>query len=214
MYLEREQGIRLKFDYSMLKHVRCEKPSIDYATQKDVLAMLPKLKTRQDRLMLLTLFSTGLRISELLKLRVEDIHEKGGGTAEIHIRGKGAKKRIIPIDQNLTFILMEHTQENGQVSGPLFRSQTGLTFTPSGFRKRLQRQLEPYGLYKKPHAQRHGYATMLMERNINLRSLQTVLGHEDIRTTQIYTHVTNPQLRKDVLSHFPSDEFNVRTMLT
>lgn len=209
MYCDRYRGIRLRFDYSMIRQVKAPRARIKYVTLDEARLIIRNLKTPQDKLMYALTFAAGLRISELVNLQVEDFR----GT-EFSVRGKGAVDRTIPIDDNMSRAIRLHIVRGNLRTGPLFRHQMDKnnlksdTYTTNGLRKRWQRQLKPLGIYKKPHAARHGIATELLYQGMDLRTLQTFLGHSNIATTQIYTHITDSRLRESVNRHFPSDKFN------
>lgn len=207
-YVDRYRGIRLRFDYSMIKNARAPRPKINVLTIDDIRMMVARLPTEQDKLMLITKFSTGMRISELVSFQVKDFR-----THEIRVRGKGSKDRVIPIDNQLSTVLQAHMLKNSYFQGPMFRSSYGSphAYTPNGFRKRLKRHLGD--LYTKPHDARHGFATVLLEQGMDIRTLQDILGHSDIRTTQIYTHVTDSHKRDSFKKHWPSDQFNINSFL-
>lgn len=207
-YIDRYRSIRLRFDYSMIKNARAPRSKINVLTMDDIRKMVAKLPTEQDKLMLITKFSTGMRISELVTFQVKDFR-----TNEIRIRGKGSKDRVIPIDSQLSTVLQAHMLKNKYFNGPMFRSSYGSphAYTPNGFRKRLKRHLGK--LYTKPHDARHGFATLLLEQGMDIRTLQDILGHSDIRTTQIYTHVTDKHKQDSFRKHWPSSEFNICSMI-
>lgn len=213
-YVERYRDIRLGFDYSMIKNVKQASRKIMPLDITEVQSMVVKLHTKQDRLMMLTMFATATRISELVGIMVEDFHNN-----EIAVRGKGSKDRVIPLDDILSQLIQEHIFNNRLRVGPLFRHQVSKNtlpngiYTTSGLRKRWQRQLSPYGLYKRPHDLRHGMATELLMQGMDIRTLQTFLGHSDIRTTQIYTHVTDSHLRESYLQCNPLGQVNINNMI-
>lgn len=208
LYCEREREIRLRFDYSMLRQARTKRPKINVLSMQDIQAMVARLHTNQDKLMFITMYSAGLRISELVNLQCKDFRE-----VELYIRGKGSEDRTIPIDMQLNMALQEHMLKNKIFHGAMFRSTYGgrHAFTPSGYRKRLQRQLGD--LYTKPHDVRHSYATLLLTEGMDIRTLQTALGHRNIQTTQIYTHVTDKHLRDSHKKYWPSSQFNLSSMI-
>lgn len=208
LYVDKYRGIRLRFDYSMIRQQKSPDRKIEFVTLEKCKEIISKLKTDQDKLMATTIFATGMRIGELIKLNVEDLRQ-----GEIVIRGKGGKVRPIPIDDHLDVMLKKYIQDNNIRTGPIFRHQETKTtlvnqaYTVSGVRKRWQRQLGPLGLYIKPHAFRHGVATLLLQQGMDIRTLQTFLGHSHIATTMLYTHVTNDHLKKSYAQHFPSGTF-------
>lgn len=203
MYVDRYRGYRLKFDYSMIRRIKAEKPRMRFATMDKVKLMMDNLPNAQDKLIIATMFFTGMRIGEIVDFTLEDFND-----TEIIIRGKGGKKRVIPLHDDLSSALDEHIRTNRIRTGPIFRHQIASRkrngkFTVSGLRKRFQRQLGP--LYMNPHSLRHGSATALLRGGMNLRELQTFLGHEHVSSTEVYTHVTNNDLQRSYKEHFPSN---------
>lgn len=207
-YVDRYREIRMRFDYSMIKQARAPRPRIEPPTLEEVRSMIAKAATKQDKLMLITMFSTGLRISELANLQVKDFR-----TNELYVRGKGCKDRTIPIDEQLSLALQQHMLENRIFHGTIFRSTHGgaHAFRPEAIRKRFRKQLGDS--YKSPHKLRHGYATLLLTNGMDIRTLQTALGHSNIQTTMLYTHITDTHLRESHKKYWPSSQFKVSSMV-
>lgn len=209
LYCDKYRQIRLRFDYSMIRQIKAPRPQVDFVTLDEAKLIIRNLKTPQDKLMYTTMFAAALRIGEVVKIQVEDFRPD-----ELRIRGKGGKHRTVPIDTALSQALQAHIYANRLLTGPLFRHQAQKStdkteqYTVSGLRKRWQRQLGPIDLYKKPHAARHGMATELLYDGMDIRTLQTYLGHSNIQTTMLYTHVTDSHLKQSYQEHFPSDRFN------
>ncbi|MDQ3159288.1 MAG: tyrosine-type recombinase/integrase [bacterium] len=168
----------------------------------------PKVETEtglRDRAILELLFSSGLRVSELVKLDREHINLK---RKEFMVRGKGQKDRPIFISDAAADWVAKYLEQRDDSLPPLFISYSGAKKqTNSGDFKRLtarsvQRMVARYaklaGITKKvtPHTLRHSYATDLLMNGADLRSVQALLGHSNISTTQIYTHVTDPHLKE------------------
>lgn len=166
------------------------------------------LKTLRDKAILETLFSTGLRVSELSSLNRE--HMTNSGTGEITIRGKGGKLRIVFISENAKNAAKNYLDKRTDTDEALFVKIQGSHLdcprvTPGSGRltpRSIERIIKHYaikaGISKKvtPHVIRHCFATDLLSAGADLRSVQTLLGHSSITTTQIYTHITNKQLRE------------------
>jgi integrase/recombinase XerD len=168
----------------------------------------------RDRAMIDLLYATGMRVSELIKLRIADLDELGG---VIRVTGKGNKQRLIPVGREALQAIERYQIERrpsllrGRVSPYLFVTARGTAMTRQGFWKLLRGYGKEAGLISEfgrkgalsPHVLRHTFATHLLEGGADLRSVQTMLGHSDIGTTQIYTHVMRSRLRQTVDKHHP-----------
>ena len=153
---------------------------------------------RRDRALLETLYSTGIRVSELVGLNLQDLDEISG---TIIVRGKGKKERLCPIgEQALTTIRAYLAKRPKKLRVPyaLFVSQKLVRLTVRQVDRLLQRYIAQGNLPSNisPHSLRHSYATHLLERGADLRSVQELLGHASLSTTQIYTHITPQRLKK------------------
>jgi len=172
-------------------------------SMKEVEELLRQPDARQplgirDRAMLELLYATGLRVSELVHLLVNDLNLEVG---YLRTRGKGAKERIVPLGKAAVQALKDY------LTGPrsfypsqstLFVRRGGKGMTRQGFWKILKGHARAAGIQKRitPHMLRHSFATHLLERGADLRSVQSMLGHEDIATTQVYTHVSREHLKR------------------
>ncbi|MEE8574685.1 MAG: tyrosine recombinase, partial [Thermodesulfobacteriota bacterium] len=178
----------------------------------DLLLDAPALnhpKGVRDKTMLEVLYATGLRVTELTGLRLNDINLQLGTITTI---GKGSKERIVPIGSEAMRWIMRYVKESrpqilkGQESQYLFITARGTKMTRQNFWVIIKKYAVICGIETdriKPHALRHSFATHLLERGVDLRHVQVMLGHSDISTTQIYTHVTNERLKKLHLAHHP-----------
>jgi integrase/recombinase XerD len=164
----------------------------------------PNLKTPlgiRDRAMLEILYATGMRVSELTHLMIQQVNLEGG---YVLLYGKGSKERIVPLGSeamrwvDLYLKGARGILSKGKESPFLFINRSGKGMSRQGFWKNLRDYARRAGLHKRitPHLLRHSFATHLLERGADLRSVQMMLGHVDISTTQIYTHVTGERLKK------------------
>ena len=155
----------------------------------------------RDAAMLELLYAAGLRVSELINLKLQDINLEAGF---VRVLGKGSKERVVPIGnyarQTLTHYMETSRKKllKNQISAWLFVARAGKPMTRQGFWKLLRRYALKSGLKKKitPHSMRHSFATHLLEGGADLRAVQVMLGHVDISTTQIYTHVARDHLKE------------------
>jgi len=162
----------------------------------------------RDRAMLDLLYATGLRVGELISLRVADIDAEAG---TVRVLGKGNKQRLVPIGRGAIQSVecycsgARPTILKGRVSPYLFVTARGTRMTRQGFWKLLRNHGKAAGIFShlSPHVLRHTFATHLLEGGADLRSLQAMLGHADIETTQLYTHVLRSRLRQTVDQHHP-----------
>jgi integrase/recombinase XerD len=154
----------------------------------------------RDRAMLEVLYGAGLRVSELVSLKPGDVNLEEGF---LICRGKGGKERIVPLGASACTAVRAYLDGarpllDKRETGPLFLTRRGGAFTRQGFWKLLKGRAREAGLAAKinPHVLRHSFATHLLERGADLRSVQLMLGHSQITTTQIYTHVSRDRLRQ------------------
>lgn len=159
------------------------------------------------RAVLETLYATGMRVSELSNLTLEQVEFDWG---IIRVIGKGDKERIVPLgdiasEALQTYIHGMRQKTNIQQLPNVFVSVTGKVLSPTTIRKLLDTIVEESGLNLSihPHKLRHSLATHLLNNGADLRSVQELLGHEDLSSTQIYTHVTKDKLRQQYLNVFP-----------
>ena len=155
----------------------------------------------RDRALIEVLYATGLRVSELIHLRASDLNLEAG---YLSTTGKGNKQRIVPIGDQAAEWLMKYIREGrpalmGTRTSPwLFvNAKRGSSLSRVGFWKILKGYGQKAGLPRalSPHVLRHSFATHLLEHGADLRSIQMMLGHADLSTTQIYTHVLEARLR-------------------
>jgi site-specific recombinase XerD len=149
----------------------------------------------RDAAILELFYSCGLRISELLKLDVKDVDFIGD---TVRVRGKGAKERMVPVGGPAINALQRYRQAAAVTSGPLFLSKRGSRITQQAVDLLLRKYLRLTGIpfQISPHKLRHSFATHLLDAGADLRSVQALLGHASLSTTQIYTHVTRERLKR------------------
>lgn len=145
---------------------------------------------RRDQAMLELLYSSGLRLSELAGLDIADLDLQQG---EVRVTGKGNKTRVLPVGRMARRALQDWLSvrpASDQAAQPLFVSQRGSALTPRAIQLRLRRHgVERIGQHLHPHMLRHSFASHMLESSGDLRAVQELLGHADISTTQIYTHL-------------------------
>lgn len=153
------------------------------------------LSDLRDKAILETLFSTGLRVSELCSLNIDKINLKSG---EFSIRGKGGKIRTVFLSDSTKEALAKYLDKRKSISEALFINKKGGRLTPRSIERLVKKYAIAAGISKKVvvHSLRHAFATDLLKAGADLRSIQSMLGHSNISTTQIYTHFTNPELKK------------------
>jgi len=170
-----------------------EKTLPSVLSKEEIKKLIEAAETKKSRLIIQFLYSTGLRVSELVNLKVQDINlaEKTG----IVKRGKGKKDRLIVLPEKLIQELEHYIKEHPQ-NIYLFSKEKPLT--PRNIQKIIKKATAKAQIQKKvtPHTLRHSYATHLLESGTDIRIIQTLLGHENLNTTQIYTHVSTEELKK------------------
>lgn len=182
-------------------------------TRLEVMALLElpprhSLEDRRDRVMLELLYATGLRVSELVTLELAHIDLSLGC---VRVLGKGAKERVVPVGQVARTMLDDYVQHvrpsllRGRTSKCVFVTKRGQGLTRQAFWKLLRLRARHAGIRKaiSPHMLRHSFATHLLEGGADLRAVQTMLGHSDIATTQVYTHVERSHLKQVHRQYFP-----------
>ncbi len=162
----------------------------------------------RDRAMLELLYATGLRVSELCRVRSGDLNAEVG---VVRSMGKGNKERVVPVGRKALEAIQAYVRDGrpallkGRATEYLFATARGGKLTRQAFWKLIIQYGKRIGVFHNlsPHVIRHSFATHLLERGADLRSLQMMLGHADISTTQIYTHVLRSRLRRTLDEHHP-----------
>jgi integrase/recombinase XerD len=182
-------------------------------SQQDVTALLdlgtvPTPEDLRDRAMLELLYATGLRVSELVMAEVALVNLDVG---YLRVTGKGAKQRLVPMGERARQLLQQYMQEarprllRKKASRYVFVSRRGGPLTRQAFWKLLRRRAQRAGIKQiiSPHMLRHSFATHLLEGGADLRTVQVMLGHADIATTQIYTQIERGRLKRVHDRYFP-----------
>jgi integrase/recombinase XerD len=156
----------------------------------------------RDRAMLETLYATGLRVSELVALKTFEVNLDSG---VVRVMGKGAKERLVPLGEEAVDWISRYMKERKDASDALFLTSRGRGMTRQAFWHLIRRhgaRVLP-GKKLSPHVLRHAFATHLINHGADLRVVQLLLGHADISTTQIYTHVARERLKQLHAKHHP-----------
>ncbi len=182
-------------------------------TESEVLALLDAPDTEtvngiRDRTMLEVIYATGLRVSELVGLRLEQLNLRQG---VIHVVGKGNKERLVPLGEDAVDWLNRYIRDGrpqlfkGTTGSCLFPSNRGTPLTRQAFWHAIKRYAVRAGIRKSlsPHVMRHAFATHLLNHGADLRVVQMLLGHSNVSTTQIYTHVAKERLKELHAKHHP-----------
>ena len=170
-------------------------------------AKLSTLEARRDKAMLQLLYASGMRVSELISLNLGDVDITGG---YVRCFGKGHKERLIPIHQQATAAVEEYLQEarpqlaHSTDESALFLNRRGERLTRQGFWQKIKEYARAANLTEiTPHTLRHSFATHMLSGGADLRSVQELLGHANISTTQIYTHLTSNHIRRSYEESHP-----------
>jgi integrase/recombinase XerD len=162
----------------------------------------------RDRAMLEVLYATGLRVSELITLTATQVNRQQG---VVRVSGKGNKERLVPLGEEALDWLEKYLRHaRGDILGnrqsdALFPSRAGRAMSRQAFWQSIKRHARKAGISKplSPHTLRHAFATHLLNHGADLRAVQMLLGHSDISTTQIYTHVARERLKELHQRHHP-----------
>jgi len=204
-FLVRERTIEIDFSkYFELPHIYKKLPEVLSITEVTNLLNAPDVNTvlgLRDRAMLELLYASGLRVSELLGVESADLNFEMG---YLNVFGKGSKERIVPVGVTALEWCRKYLDEGrgklvdtAKHTSLMFLNRDGGSLSRQGFWKIIKQYAKAAGITKNlsPHVIRHSFATHLLENDADLRSVQEMLGHSDISTTQIYTHISNKTLR-------------------
>jgi integrase/recombinase XerD len=202
-------------DYPINPHFDAEYPKAQkklpqVLSPKDVEAILSQVKgddfySLRDRALLETLYSSGLRVSEAVLLDIDNLDFKRGF---IRLFGKGGKERIVPIGKFALQALRDYLEKGrGKIphlkTSALFINRKGERLSRQGIWKIVKKYAQKAGIKITPHVLRHTFATHLLEGGADLKSVQEMLGHSSLSTTQIYTHVSRKHLKESYLLSHP-----------
>ncbi|HEC97074.1 MAG TPA: site-specific tyrosine recombinase XerD [Nitrospirae bacterium] len=215
-------AIRSFCRYLILEKLRREDPSENLQTPArwerlpkaisvaDVLRLIEAIEggdlALRDLAMLELMYASGLRVSELVNLRVEDVNLDAGF---VRVIGKGSRERVVPVSERTIGNVRKYMKQlrssllKGKESPYLFISLRGTALTRQRFWQTIKEYGRRVGIKVSPHVIRHSFATHLLEGGADLRSIQKMLGHSDISTTQIYTKVTSDRLKKVYEKYHP-----------
>lgn len=170
-----------------------EKKLPEVLSKEEIKKLIESAKTRKSRIIVQLLYSTGMRVSELVNLKKDDLNLQE--RIVIVRKGKGKKDRIVILPEKLIDELKEYMEKN---KDNIYLLSKDKPLTPRNIQKIIKKLAIKAGINKKvtPHILRHSYATHLLESGVDIRYIQTLLGHENLNTTQIYTHVSKEELKK------------------
>jgi len=184
----------------LLMSPKLDKPLPKFLSEQDISGVLngsfDQTETGlRDRAILETLYSTGIRVSELVGLNQEDLDPMSN---LVKVRGKGKKERLLPIGDTALESVLQYLKLRQRSSRAVFLNRRGGRLTDRSVRNIIDKYILKASLIRKvtPHMFRHSFATHLLDHGADLRSVQELLGHRHLSTTQIYTHVTTERLKK------------------
>lgn len=197
-FLTREGYLKLN-PIASVSSPKQEKHLPAFMTEEEVLGLINAVsahdeRSLRDRAILETFYSTGMRISELVSLSVQDIDFIGN---IVKVMGKGRKERILPIGDTALSVVRDYLKKRNKQADALFLNKNGSRITDRGVRGIVHKYLRLASIRQgvSAHTLRHSFATHLLNRGADLRSVQELLGHVNLATTQIYTHLTTDKLK-------------------
>jgi len=197
-FLSREGYIKLN-PTSSLSSPKQEKHLPLFLTEEEVLKLIDSAfiqdeRSLRDKAILETFYSTGIRISELVGLNMDDV-DFIGGIAKV--RGKGKKERIVPVGDHALKAIRHYLDKRKRKDNAIFLNKSGSRLSTRGVRNIVDKYITKAGIRQgvSAHTLRHSFATHLLNRGADLRSVQELLGHANLSTTQIYTHLTTERLK-------------------
>jgi tyrosine recombinase XerC len=197
-YLQRE-GLVKKNPASLLMTPKLDKTLPHFLTEDEALKLVEvpmdnKIASLRDRAIFETLYSSGIRVSELVGLDTTDVDLIGN---IIKVYGKGRKERMVPIGDKAVEAIRAYCEGRKSKSDVVFLNPSGKRLTARSVRNIINKHIKKTAIQQKvhPHMLRHSFATHLLNRGADLRSVQELLGHVNLSTTQIYTHLTTEKLK-------------------
>jgi len=197
-YLHR-QGVINKNPATLLMTPKLDKKLPNFLSENETTTLIETPKTDdisdlRDRAIFETLYSTGIRVSELVGLNENSVDMIGN---VVRVMGKGKKERIVPIGEKALEAIRTYCQSRPIKNSALFLNKSGQRISTRSIRNIINKHIHQTSILKKvsPHAIRHSFATHLLNRGADLRSVQELLGHQNLSTTQIYTHLTTEKLK-------------------
>ncbi len=190
----------------LIRAPKTEKPLPKFLDEDETIKLLESpgnnLAGLRDKAILETLYSTGVRVSELANLKKSDVDFIGGS---LKVKGKGKKERIVPIGEKALAAIRDYLSQRRESREFIFLNRFGEKISGAGISKILKKYGEKIGLREaiSPHILRHTFATHLLNHGADLRAVQELLGHSNLVTTQIYTHLTTTRLKKIYQKSFP-----------
>lgn len=187
-------------------------PRVLTLNEVELLLQTPDVDTPlgiRDRALLEVMYATGMRVSELIKIKFDELHLDLGFVKTV---GKGGKERIVPLGKHAIYWVESYLKygrpklaQEKYRNDYLFLNHYGRPLTRQGVWKNVQKIVKTAGINKEvtPHTLRHSFATHLVENGADLRVVQELLGHSDISTTQIYTHISKKRMSEVYQKHFP-----------
>jgi len=197
-FLHRESHIKTN-PAVLLVTPKLDKPLPHFMSEEETVALLEapaadNIRGKRDRAILETLYSAGLRVSELVGLNTENVDFISN---LVKVMGKGKKERIVPIGEKAVDALKDYLDHRMSSQRAVFLNKSGTRLTDRSIRNIINTHIlnTSVRMHVSPHALRHSFATHLLNRGADLRSVQELLGHVNLSTTQIYTHVTTERLK-------------------
>jgi len=190
----------------LIRTLKMEKPLPRFLDEDETIKLLESpgnnLAGLRDKAILETLYSTGIRVSELANLKSSDLDFIGGS---LKVKGKGKKERIVPIGEKALAAIRDYLSQRRESREFIFLNRFGEKLSGIGIAQILKKYGEKIGLRDSisPHILRHSFATHLLNHGADLRAVQELLGHSNLVTTQIYTHLTTSRLKKIYQKSFP-----------